>query len=308
MFFSQNVVKYLYMSEFEKFINEYIAYLEIEKGRSKKTQNNYKRYLLEFLKFSKIKNINELTEDKIRNFRIFLANKNIKKITQSYYLIALRNFLKFLIKRGYNVLSPDRIELPKVFRKQIEILEYAELERLLNAPKGNDLRALRDKAILETLFSTGLRLSELCSLNRYINLERGEITVLGKGGKLRVVFLSNRAKEAIKNYLNKRVDTNEALFISLTKSKNPKVIGRISGRAIERLIDFWAKKAGIPHKVWPHQIRHSYATDLLINGADLRAVQELLGHQNISTTQVYTHLTNKELREIHKSFHARRRK
>jgi site-specific recombinase XerD len=296
------------MSEFEKFINEYIAYLEIEKGRSKKTQNNYKRYLLEFLKFSKIKNINELTEDKIRNFRIFLANKNIKKITQSYYLIALRNFLKFLIKRGYNVLSPDRIELPKVFRKQIEILEYAELERLLNAPKGNDLRALRDKAILETLFSTGLRLSELCSLNRYINLERGEITVLGKGGKLRVVFLSNRAKEAIKNYLNKRVDTNEALFISLTKSKNPKVIGRISGRAIERLIDFWAKKAGIPHKVWPHQIRHSYATDLLINGADLRAVQELLGHQNISTTQVYTHLTNKELREIHKSFHARRRK
>jgi site-specific recombinase XerD len=296
------------MSEFEKFINEYIAYLEIEKGRSKKTQNNYKRYLLEFLKFSKIKNINELTEDKIRNFRIFLANKNIKKITQSYYLIALRNFLKFLIKRGYNVLSPDRIELPKVFRKQIEILEYAELERLLNAPKGDDLRALRDKAILETLFSTGLRLSELCSLNRYINLERGEITVLGKGGKLRVVFLSNRAKEAIKNYLRKRVDTNEALFISLTKSKNPKVIGRISGRAIERLIDFWAKKAGIPHKVWPHQIRHSYATDLLINGADLRAVQELLGHQNISTTQVYTHLTNKELREIHKSFHARRRK
>jgi site-specific recombinase XerD len=296
------------MSEFEKFINEYIAYLEIEKGRSKKTQNNYKRYLLEFLKFSKIKNLNELTEDKVRNFRIFLANKNIKKITQSYYLIALRNFLKFLIKRGYNVLSPDRIELPKVFRKQIEILEYAELERLLNAPKGDDLRALRDKAILETLFSTGLRLSELCSLNRYINLERGEITVLGKGGKLRVVFLSNRAKEAIKNYLSKRVDTNEALFISLTKSKNPKVIGRISGRAIERLIDFWTKKAGIPHKVWPHQIRHSYATDLLINGADLRAVQELLGHQNISTTQVYTHLTNKELREIHKSFHARRRK
>jgi site-specific recombinase XerD len=282
--------------------------LEIEKGRSKKTQNNYKRYLLEFLKFSKIKNLNELTEDKVRNFRIFLANKNIKKITQSYYLIALRNFLKFLIKRGYNVLSPDRIELPKVFRKQIEILEYAELERLLNAPKGDDLRTLRDKAILETLFSTGLRLSELCSLNRYINLERGEITILGKGGKLRVVFLSNRAKEAIKNYLSKRVDTNEALFISLTKSKNPKVIGRISGRAIERLIDFWARKAGIPHKVWPHQIRHSYATDLLINGADLRAVQELLGHQNISTTQVYTHLTNKELREIHKSFHARRRK
>ncbi len=296
------------MTEIEKFIKEYIDYLEIEKGRSKKTQKNYKRYLLEFLKFSKIKTIKEITEEKIRAFRIYLANKNLKKITQSYYLIALRNFLKFLIKRGVEVLSPERIELPKVFRKQIEILEYSELERLLSAPKENDLRTLRDKAILETLFSTGLRLSELCSLNRYFNLERGEITVLGKGGKLRVVFLSNSAKQAIKNYLDKRTDTNEALFISLTKGKNPKVIGRINPRAVERLVDFWAKKAGIPHKVWPHQIRHSYATDLLINGADLRAVQELLGHQNISTTQIYTHLTNKELREIHKAFHAKRRK
>ncbi len=295
------------MTEAEKYLNDYIDYLEIEKGRAKKTQKNYKRYISEFFKFAGIKNINEITEEKIRNFRIYLANKNLKKITQSYYLIAIRNFLKFLIKRGVNVLSPEKIELPRVFRKQIDVLEYNELERLLNICSQNDLRTLRDKAILEVLFSTGLRVSELCSLNRYINLERGEISVLGKGGKIRVVFLSNRAKNAIKNYLNKRSDTLEALFISLSRGKNPKAIGRITPRAVERLVDYWARRAGISHKVWPHQIRHSYATDLLINGADLRAVQELLGHQNIATTQIYTHLTNKELGEIHKAFHAKRR-
>ncbi|MCX7589452.1 MAG: tyrosine-type recombinase/integrase [Patescibacteria group bacterium] len=295
-------------SEIINFINDYINYLEIEKGRSPKTQQNYLRYLKEFINFSKINLASEITEQKIRSFRLYLAQKNIKKITQSYYLIALRNFLKYLIRQNIKTLSPEKIELPKISRKQIEILEYNELEKLLNAPKKNDLRTLRDKAILETLFSTGLRVSELCNLNRYINLERGEITVRGKGDKLRVVFLSERAKKAIKNYLEKRVDTEEALFISLSHSKNPKVLGRITPRTIERLIDYWSRRAGISQKVWPHMIRHSYATDLLINGADLRAVQELLGHQNISTTQVYTHLTNKELREIHRAFHAKRRK
>ncbi|MCS6789053.1 MAG: tyrosine-type recombinase/integrase [Patescibacteria group bacterium] len=295
-------------SEIINFINDYINYLEIEKGRSPKTQQNYLRYLKEFINFSKINLASEITEQKIRSFRLYLAQKNIKKITQSYYLIALRNFLKYLIRQNIKTLSPEKIELPKISRKQIEILEYNELEKLLNAPKENDLRTLRDKAILETLFSTGLRVSELCNLNRYINLERGEITVRGKGDKLRVVFLSERAKKAIKNYLEKRVDTEEALFISLSHSKNPKVLGRITPRTIERLIDYWSRRAGISQKVWPHMIRHSYATDLLINGADLRAVQELLGHQNISTTQVYTHLTNKELREIHRAFHAKRRK
>jgi site-specific recombinase XerD len=295
-------------NQIESLLKEYLEYLEIEKGRSKKTQNNYWRYLKEFINFSKIKSPTEITEEKIRKFRIYLSEKNLKKITQSYYLIALRNFLKYLIRRDFKTLAPDKIELPKISRKQIEILEYNDLERLLSAPQGNDLKTLRDKAILETLFSTGLRVSELCSLNRYINLDRGEITIRGKGDKLRIVFFSDQAKKAIKNYLEKRTDSEEALFISLSKGKNPKVLGRIIPRTVERIIDYWSRKAGIPQKVWPHMIRHSYATDLLINGADLRAVQELLGHQNIATTQVYTHLTNKELREIHKAFHARRRK
>lgn len=295
-------------NQIQNCLNDYLTYLEIEKGRSLKTQTNYKRYIQEFINFSKIKNPEDISEEKIRQFRLYLSRQNLKKITQSYYLIALRNFLKYLIRRNFKILSPEKIELPKINRKQIEILEYDDLERLLSAPQGNDLRTLRDKAILETLFSTGLRVSELCALNRYINLDRGEITVRGKGDKLRVVFLSSKAKKAIQHYLSKRTDTEEALFISLTKSKNPKVLGRITPRAVQRLIDYWARKAGIGRKVWPHMIRHSFATDLLINGADIRAVQELLGHQNISTTQVYTHLTNKELKEIHQAFHARRRK
>jgi site-specific recombinase XerD len=294
------------MTDLEKLLKDYLAYLEIEKNRSPKTRENYERYLKEFLKFSKAKSPNDITEPVVREFRLALARRNIKKITQSYYVIALRNFLKYLLRRDIKVLTPEKIELPKVPERQIEVLEYRDLEHLLSAPKGNDLRSLRDKAILETFFSTGLRLSELCALNRYIDLKRGEISVRGKGDKLRVVFLSDAARDAIQNYLDKRKDTEEALFVSLTKSGN--VIGRITPRAVERLIDERAREAGIPKKIHPHQLRHSFATDLLINGADLRSVQELLGHSNISTTQIYTHLTNKELKEIHKAFHARRRK
>jgi site-specific recombinase XerD len=195
-------------------------------------------------------------------------------------------------------------------------VEYGDLERLLTAPNGSDLRSLRDRAILETFFSTGLRISELCSLSRYIDLERGEVTVRGKGDKLRVVFLSDRAKKAIKNYLDKRPDADEAMFVSLSKvpsassgqARTPKILGRIIPRTIQRLVNFYRRKAGIADHVTPHQLRHQFATDLLLNGADLRSVQSLLGHSNISTTQIYTHLTNKELREIHKSFHGRRRK
>jgi site-specific recombinase XerD len=187
-------------------------------------------------------------------------------------------------------------------------MEYSDLERFLKGPSGDLLRDLRDKAILEVLFSTGLRISELCSLSRYHDFNRGEITVRGKGSKLRVVFLSNSAKEMIKKYLDKRGDVEEALFISLSKAKNPKVIGRIIPRAVQRLVQYYAKKAGILGKVTPHQLRHQFATDLLMNGADIRSVQALLGHSNISTTQIYTHVTNKELREVHKTFHARRRK
>lgn len=294
-------------------LTDYLNYLELEKNRSLKTRNNYERYLKEFLNTTHISSAEQITEDAVRQFRLTLARRNIKKITQSYYLIALRNFLKYLAKRDIPALAAEKIELPKISRRQIEIPEYGELERLLSAPKGNDLRSLRDRAILETLFSTGLRLSELCGLNRYENFDRGELTVRGKGEKLRVVFLSDRAKKAIKEYLDKRTDTEEALFVSLSKTiqnstSPPRVLGRITPRAVERLISQRAREAGIPKKVHPHMLRHMFATDLLINGADLRAVQEMLGHANISTTQAYTHLTNKELREIHQAFHGRRRK
>lgn len=307
------------MADINILLKNYLDYLEIEKNRSLKTAANYERYLKAFFKFSHVKNENDITIEAVRDFRLHLARqknqkeKVFKKTTQSYYIIALRNFLKYLIKNDFEVISPDKIELPKISERQIEIVEYSDLERLLDSPRGDDLKSLRDKAILEVLFSTGLRISELCSLNRYIDLKRGEITVRGKGDKLRVVFLSDSAKKAIENYLKKRNDAEEALFVSLTKSSKlkaktfPKVIGRIIPRTVQRLVDYYSRKAGIPKHVHPHTLRHLYATDLLINGADLRSVQELLGHANISTTQIYTHLTNKELREVHKAFHGRRR-
>lgn len=287
-------------------LEQYLDYLEIEKNRSRKTRENYSRYLLAFFEDQKIRKLSHITPEKVRNFRVHLSGKELKKNTQGYYVIAIRNFLKYLIKQGYETLPPERIELPKTSRRDIEVLDYRELERLISAPEGETLRALRDKAILETFFSTGLRLSELCSLKRYIDLERGEVSVRGKGDKLRVVFLSEGARKAIRKYLEKRTDPEEALFASLSRSGN--VIGRITPRSVERLVDFYARAAGIPKKIHPHQLRHSFATDLLINGADLRSVQSLLGHANVSTTQIYTHLTNKELRDIHKAFHGRRRK
>lgn len=293
------------MAEINKLLKEYLDYLEIEKNRSPKTRDSYERYLKFFIQKTGVEAPADITDEVVRNFRMALARTPRKKITQNYYVIALRSFLKYLTKRGVKTLSPETIELPRVSRKEIEVLDYKELERLIDAPKGNDLRTLRDKAVLEVFFSTGLRVSELCELSRYINLERGEVSVRGKGDKLRVVFLSPSAKNAIKAYLNKRDDAEEMLFVSLTKSG--KIIGKINPRAVQRVVERYAKKAGIMKRVHPHQIRHSYATDLLINGADLRSVQELLGHANISTTQIYTHLTNKELREVHEAFHARRR-
>ncbi len=295
------------MARMTELVDDYLNYLEIEKNRSLKTRENYGRYLALFLKLSGVQKPEGITLEAVRKFRLELARRpNMKKLTQSYYVIALRNFLKYLAKRDIKTLSPEKIELPKIARRQIEVLDYAEVERLLAISKGGDLRSLRDRAILETLFSTGLRVSELCALDRYLDLNRGEFTVRGKGEKLRVVFLSDRAKVALKNYLAKRTDADSAMFVSLDK-KN-KALGRIIPRAVERMVDRAARRAGIAKKIHPHELRHSFATDLLLNGADLRSVQEMLGHANISTTQVYTHLTNKELREIHQAFHGRRRK
>ena len=293
------------MAELDKLLKDYLDYLEIEKNRAPKTRENYEHYLRAFLRIAKVASLKDLNEENIRQFRIVLARSGLKKVTQNYYVIAVRNFLKYLIKNDYEVVAPDKIELPKLPSRQIEIIDYKDLERLLAAPEGDDLRILRDKAILEVLFSTGLRLSEICNLKRYLDFSRGEITVRGKGDKLRIVFLSDTAKKAIKNYLDKRGDAEEALFISL--SKTGQVIGRVSSRAIQRLVNFYARKAGIVKKLTPHGLRHLFATDLLINGADIRSVQELLGHSNVSTTQIYTHLTNKELREVHQAFHGKRR-
>lgn len=298
------------MIEIEKLLKDYLDYLSIEKNRSPRTRDNYNRYLKRFVDFAKIEKIKDITEEKIREFRVSLSDREpkVKKATQSYYVIVLRNFLKYLAKRDYETVSPDKIELPKIPQRQIQIMESSDLERLLAFKPKDTVRSLRDKAILETLFSTGLRVSELCSLDRYLNLSRGEITIRGKGEKLRVVFVSPEAQVAIKKYLEKRFDAEPAMFIGLTKSSNPKPTGRMTSRTVERLVEYYAKLAGIPSKVTPHTLRHVFATDLLINGADLRSVQELLGHSNISTTQIYTHITNKELKEVHKTFHAKRRR
>ena len=297
------------MAQIEDLVKEYLDYLEIEKNRSASTRENYKRYLDRFIGVSGIKSANDITEEAVRTFRVQLARPeaNLKKRTQSYHIIAIRNFLKYLTIHDYKVVSPDKIELPKVPARQIDIIKYDDLERLLSAPKGNSLSALRDRAILETLFSTGLRVSELCKLDRFINIDGGELTIRGKGEKLRVVFLSDRAKAALKDYIKKRPDAEEALFISLSHAKAPKVLGRMVPRTVERLVVKYTRAAGIMGKVTPHQLRHQFATDLLSNGADLRSVQELLGHSSITTTQIYTHVTNRELREIHKAFHGKRR-
>ncbi|PIR98415.1 MAG: hypothetical protein COT88_01795 [Candidatus Colwellbacteria bacterium CG10_big_fil_rev_8_21_14_0_10_41_28] len=290
-------------------IKDYLDYLDVEKNRSKATRKSYARCLERFVRQTRAQSISDISEGTIRDFRVYLASSNagLKKRTQSYYVIVLRNFLKYLNREGKEAVSPERVELPKVSSRQIKVVEYEDVERLLSAPKGSSLKALRDRAILETLFSTGLRVSELCSLNRFVNIDRGELTIRGKGEKLRIVFLSERARKAIKEYLDKRMDAEEAMFISISRGKEPKVLGRIIPRTIQRLVNKYARAAGIPDKITPHQLRHQFATDLLLNGADIRSVQELLGHSNISTTQIYTHITNKELRQVHKAFHGRRR-
>jgi site-specific recombinase XerD len=300
-------------TEIERLLQDYLNYLEIEKNRSPRTSENYKHYLDEFLKFAKISSPAQITDDVVREFRVALARREgLKRVTQGYYAIALRNFLKYLAKRDIKALSAEKIELPKVPGRQIDTLEYGDLERLLAAPKGDSLRDLRDKAVLEMFFSTGLRLAELCALPRTIDLRRGEVSVRGKGDKLRVVFISDSAREAVQRYMARRTNTSggagdaeDKLFVSLDRAG--KVIGPITPRAVQRLVEARAKQAGIPKHIHAHLLRHSFATDLLVNGADLRSVQELLGHANISTTQVYTHLTNKQLREVHQAFHGARR-
>lgn len=296
---------------------QFLEYIEIEKGRAIRTVENYDHYLSVFLERTKLKSPQDITDSAVREFRLWLnrqsagnnraTGETMKKKTQNYYLIALRSFLKFLIKRGFKTLAPDQIELAKVPERQIDTVSHAELVRLLEAPdkeKDPEKRA-RGKAILDLLFSTGLRVSELCSLKNDIDLSADEIAIRGKGGKVRVVFLSDRAKQSVKEYLSLRKDMDEALFVKVKSEKiKPREEG-LTRRTIERIVKRYATIAGISKKVTPHVLRHCFATDLLSNGADLRSVQMLLGHSNIATTQIYTHVTDKHLKEVHKKFHGR---
>jgi site-specific recombinase XerD len=305
------------MHSLEQLKREFLEYMEIERGASLLTVRNYDHYLSRFIKDTKADSPKDISDESIRKFRLELNRApgikvkgqiagTMKKSTQNYHLIALRRFLKYLMKRGVTALSPERIELAKVGARELDLISGNELTRLLEAPSGDELKPLRDRALLELFFSTGLRLSELCSLNRDLDLSKDEFSVRGKGEKVRVVFLSDSAKEAIKKYLAKRVDFSEPLFIQLSRNAAKNKEGaRLTPRSIERIVKHYAIKAGISRKVTPHVLRHSFATDLLGNGADIRSVQKMLGHANIATTQIYTHVTDKQLREVHKKFHSR---
>jgi site-specific recombinase XerD len=309
------------ISEIQKNKREFLEYLEIEKGRSLKTVENYDRYLSKFFTFGKISKPSDISEENIREFRLWLNRQpgakemgqqgsTMKKRTQNYYLIAIRSFLKFLVKRGIKSLQPERIELAKTADRHLDLISTDELFRLLDSPDKSTVRGLRDRSLLELFFSTGLRVSELCSLNRDLDISKDEFSIRGKGDKVRVVFISDAARKTLTEYLSKREDMDDALFAQLpskiSKKGNKKVSLRLSPRSVERLVKHYSIKAGISKKVTPHVIRHSFATDLLSNGADLRSVQALLGHAHITTTQIYTHVTDKHLREVHKNFHRKK--
>jgi site-specific recombinase XerD len=311
-------------TEIQKRKQEFLEYIEIERGRSIKTVANYDRYLSRFFSEKNITKPMDITEDAIRTFRLWLnrqdgakkkgvATGTMKRRTQNYYLIAIRSFLKYMAKREVKTLAPDKIELAKTEARELDLMTTEELQRLLEAPDTTEEKGRRDKAMLEMLFSTGLRVSELVALNGDIDLTRDELSVRGKGDKIRVVFISDDAREAVEHYLEKRDDMDEALFIQVPSKAGKKVLQkrdsmRLSSRSVERIVQQYAIQSGISKKVTPHVIRHSFATDLLSNGADLRSVQALLGHANITTTQVYTHVTDRHLKEVHKNFHGKRRK
>lgn len=292
---------------------QYLEHLEIERNRSPKTVENYGRYPDRFLKFSGLNNPSQISEDIIRQYRLRLNRARdafgnpLKKVTQNYHVITLRSFLKYLAKRGIKCVPAEKVELGKQEDREVTFLESDELGRLLDAPKGNELSAQRDRAILHMLFSTGMRVSEVCSLDRdKIDLQKGELSVVGKGRKVRVVFLSDEAKNSIAQYLSDRTDADEALFIRIPKNKmfSRESNLRLTPRSIQRLVCKYAAIAGIMgKKVSPYTLRHTMATDLLRNGADIHSVQAMLGHSSVTTTQIYTHVTDKQLREVHKKFH-----
>jgi site-specific recombinase XerD len=302
----------------QKYISDYlldfIEHLEVEGGRSAKTAENYKLYLERLVEFTDDITVDKISSEIVRKYRLWLnryTNGNgdeLATITQAYHLIALRGFLKYLSGRDIISLSPDKIVLPKVSRKQVTFLHYEEVERLINGIDLDSEAGLRDRAIVELLFSSGLRVSELVNLNRdHVNTKRREFMVRGKGQKDRPVFISQAAADWVNRYLDARQDTLAPLFLSYSKNVEASMTGdfrRLTARSIQRMVSKYAKLAGITKHVSPHTMRHSFATDLLMNGADIRSVQSMLGHSNISTTQVYTHVTDEHLREVYEKFHS----
>ena len=308
-------------------IDQFLEYLEIEKGCSKLTIRDYRHYLEVFADWYSPtpstgsgpnglphKTINDLDLISVRRFRDFLANRKdekgrmLKKVTQNYYVIALRSLLRFLLKNDIKTLEPSKIDLPKTESRSLKFLERDQIDRLVTMPDTHKEEGKRDRAIMELLFSTGLRVSELVSLDHErVNLERREFGVIGKGGRARVVFISDRAAQWIGEYLNARSDVFKPLFIRYSRGVDEADNGakmRLTARSIERIVKKYVKMARLPVDATVHTLRHSFATDLLTNGADIRSVQEMLGHKNIATTQIYTHVTNKQLRDVHKAFHS----
>lgn len=301
--------------ELKNLLTDFLEYLEIERSRSRKTIENYKHYLVRFFDWAKINSPKDITYPLVRRYRLHLNRfqdkngKGLKKITQNYHVIALRNFLKYLAKQDIQTLSAEKIEVGKNSSQIIEFLEPDEVARILGSTAGEDLKSLRDCAVLELLFSAGLRVSELININRdQINLNKQEFSVKGKGGKIRIVFISDTAKDALRKYLDKRTDIDPALFVRIVGNIPQKDKSlRLTPRSIQRIVKYYASKAGIVKNVHPHTLRHSFATDLLANGADIRSVQAMLGHSSITTTQIYTHVTNQQLKEVHKKFHGKKK-
>jgi site-specific recombinase XerD len=301
----------MYISEL---ILDYVEHLEVEGGRSAKTAENYTLYLERFVQFTDNMTVDKITSEVIRKYRLWLNRfKNDQEdelaiITQSYHLIALRGFLTYLSKRDIPSLSPEKIDLPKVSRKQVTFLHYDEVARMLDTISLDSEQGLRDRAIIELLFSSGLRVSELTNLNRdHVNTKRREFMVRGKGQKDRPVFIGEAAALRVDDYVSTRLDNLPPLFLSYSRnnvSSNGGDYRRLTSRSIQRIINKYARLAGITKHVSPHTMRHSFATDLLMNGADIRSVQSMLGHSNISTTQVYTHVTDEHLREVYEKFHS----
>jgi site-specific recombinase XerD len=302
-------------------MRRFLEHLEIELDRSPRTIDSYERSLGKFFAMAGIRGPEDITIQRIREYRIRLnremtaSGEPLRKSTQTYHVVVLRSFLKYLAKEDVSTVPSEKIEVGKTPTRQVDFLELDEVERLIAAASGESLRGLRDRAILELLFSAGLRVSELTSLDRdSVNLKKGEFSVRGKGSKLRVVFLSDNARDALYRYLEKRSDLDPALFIAIPVSKKGFVRERgstdirLTERSVQRLVKRYAAKAGIVKDVHPHTLRHSFATDLLQNGADIRSVQAMLGHASITTTQIYTHVTNEHLREIHEAFHAKKKK